>query len=193
MKSNNDVIAMCWPVEALSEALEGLARRSGLRPKPADRHCPPQSPGANGEGFGEWLEVAAARLDLEACSVEAAYPDVTSFLKKCGPAIVRIDVGEQRRYLAVIGAGKRIRVLAPDLSTKLLHVDQVRDALCNPLEASILPEIERLASLSSLDDRHRQTAVKALLRQHLGSAQIGGCWLVRLAEDASLWNQVREH
>jgi len=179
-------------VEALNEALEALARKSGLRPKPAESQRPPEWSIANGDGIGEWLEAAAARLNLEARAIETPYIEVAAFLRKSGPAIIRIDFHEHCRYLVVVKSGKRVLVLAPDLTTKQIEHEVIRAALCRPLETRILPEVERLSNLSCLNEPQRQTAITAILKQHLSNAQIEGCWLMRLSDASAVRHHLRE-
>src|SRR5689334_7346453 len=106
MTTNNDLITTCWPTETLGLALEELARRTGLRRKPSEMLRPSESSAADGESIRDWLEFAAAHFNLDATSVETNYTEITTFLRKCGPAILRINFDERCGYLVVISAGK---------------------------------------------------------------------------------------
>jgi hypothetical protein len=77
--------ALVWPVERLGEALETVARHSGLPLRQREIPTPPGGLGQDGAAeLGLWLETAAAWLGLEAESVEAPYTEVAGLVRSAG-------------------------------------------------------------------------------------------------------------
>src|SRR5712671_716177 len=191
--SNGPLQKKCWPVERLSEAMEGLAREAGLPFLTRDTVRPPSWLAAEGDSaVDEWLEIAAPQLGFGIDAVETPYLDVQSFLKRCGPAILRLHFAGSTAYLAVVGAGRWVRVLAPDMSRRRVSFESIRRALCMPLEAALLPDVERLVDRLTLSGRERAAAKRAILTEHLRGAHIEGCWLLRLPAGSSVWRNLRD-
>ena len=77
-----DLHTLTWPVARLGEALEALARHSGLAPSGQETPMPPA--GLTQEAaaaLGAWIENAAAWLGLEAEPMEATYPEVERLVR----------------------------------------------------------------------------------------------------------------
>jgi len=173
--------------------MEGLAREAGLPFLTRDTVRPPSWLAAEGDSaVDEWLEIAAPQLGFGIDAVETPYLDVQSFLKRCGPAILRLHFAGSTAYLAVVGAGRWVRVLAPDMSRRRVSFESIRRALCMPLEAALLPDVERLVDRLTLSGRERAAAKRAILTEHLRGAHIEGCWLLRLPAGSSVWRNLRD-
>ncbi len=221
-----------WPLERADEALEALARRSGLargqssgervlrRPAAAVR---PQAGGSEAEtpvdaaaedGLGPWIETVATDLGLELEETETSHSDAESMIRGCGPALLRIPscapgapscapgdagtpyllavLGSARAPLARGSRGGRVRLLGPDLAVHRRPVSEVASRLSRSVEATALPEVERLLERLALPARRAARARRALLRERLRSHRLEGCWLLRLPPGASFWHQMRD-
>ena len=64
-----------WPANRIGEALEALARRSGLRPKSIELPVPPENLADDPRRLGLWIESATTSLGLEAAPEEVRYAD----------------------------------------------------------------------------------------------------------------------
>lgn len=195
-----------WPEERADEALEALARHSGLARGPAGRHGPaagddrPAAGAAAGgrEGeVGRWIEDLAGRLGLEAEETEVSYGAAGHLVRGCGPALLRLPgpsgaSSEGPGLLAVLGSRRdRVRVLAPDLRVRSLALAEVARALRRDVERPVLPAVEKLLERTGVPRRRAGRARSALLQERLRRARIGGCWLLRLPPGAGFWRQLR--
>ncbi len=204
-----------WPLERADEALEALARRSGLargqslgervwhRPATASGVSDDETPADSGDDLGPWIEAVAGRLGLELEETETAHSEVESMIRGSGPALLFIPGDAGPGYLlAVLGAtpaprlrggrGNRVRLLGPDLAVHRRPVREVARRLCREVEAPVLPEVERLLERLALPARRAAKARTALLRERLRAARLEGCWLLRLPPGASFWRQMSD-
>lgn len=177
-----------WPASDLSEALEELARRSGLLLKSAETRIPPLT---EEETPDQWMEFVCQRLGIEAVSVETPYTEIEKMLKDVGPAILRLPDKDTPKFLAILkGKRQRISVLAPDLSVRRIPLENIRTGLCHELEAPLADPIDQLLSRTGVPENRRKKARIAILREQLNSARIGGCWLLRMSPSENLASQI---
>lgn len=201
-----------WPVERADEALEALARRSGLAQGPgADEQRTRRGAGvaasplegapgegstsAAGDGLGAWIGEHAERFGLEIEAAETPHSSAESLVRGCGPALLRIPGAGDRppALLAVLGSrGDRVRLLGPDLAVQRRPVTEVAARFSRAVEEPVLPEVERLLERLALPARRAARARTALLRERLRGARLEGCWLLRLPPGSSFWKQMRE-
>src|SRR4030095_10537587 len=88
-----------WPASQLGEAINALARKSGLSAGAAELPGPFN---ASGQQSSQWIEAAADRLGFEAEEVGALYGEVELMLLKAGPALLRVP--QSNSFLAVLGS-----------------------------------------------------------------------------------------
>jgi ATP-binding cassette subfamily B protein len=185
-KASDPLQPLTWPASRAAEALAALARRSGLAPRlPGTR--------TRGETLDEWI-AAASRLGMEVEPVEAPYAGVESLVRGAAPALLRLPGrpdNSRPGYLALLRGGRRsVTLLAPSGSIHRVRVAQVRAALCGAIETPLRPEIQRLLEEADVPARRRARAEAALLREHLGTEPVGGCWLLRPSPGAGAWRQL---
>ncbi|MEY4761377.1 MAG: hypothetical protein RLZZ200_1233 [Pseudomonadota bacterium] len=184
------VADLSWPLERLGEGIEELARRAGLRPRVRD---PQDFAAPDASRIGPWIEWSAARLGIEAEPVETALPDVEAMLRNLSPAVVRIAVQDGHRYLLLVRRRfSRCHVIAPDLSLRKLSLEQLRAALCAPLESPLVGQIESLMEAAGVPASRRAAVSRVMLRERLVAQPVGGCWLLRLPAETGYWQQLRE-
>ncbi len=183
---------LSWPASRLGEAMEWLARTSGLPVTKTE--LPGGLPRAEEpEVLNRWIDAAASVLGLEAEPVESACNEVESLVKSGAPALLQIKTGGEPRFLAVIrGGAKAVTLLNPALGQHRIPSEAVRAALCQEMEAPLVPGITRLLEEARIPARRRPAAAGAMLRQQLAGMRVGNCWLLRLPPGASLWRQARE-
>jgi ATP-binding cassette subfamily B protein len=185
--------SMTWPLSRLGEAIEALAQASGLGrqadsllPVPADASC------STPETIGRWIEAAARRLDLDVEPFDVSYEAVESFLRGAGPALFRLGAPDRPTFLALVEASRRrVTVIGPDRQRHQLHPARVAGWLRLSSDAPLAPEVDRLLVDAGISESRRSRARAAILRDRIGSALIGGCWLLRLPAHAPFRHHLR--
>src|SRR5262249_54984594 len=165
----HDLNTLAWPVTRLGEALEALARQSGLAPRGRETLVPPAGLAQeDAAALGGWIETAAAWLGLEAELVEASYAEAHMFVRATGPALLRLPAQGEPRFLALLGGRRRkVAVLGPDLVVHRLRPQAVGAALCRGLEAPLTADVERLLADAGVPVRRRARVRQAILREQL--------------------------
>jgi ATP-binding cassette subfamily B protein len=168
----------------LGEALNALARHSGLAADAVELPNPAQV-------SGQWIEAAAERLGLEAEEVGALYGEVERMLVTAGPALLRVP-GEDS-FLALLGGGRgKVALLAPDLKVRRIKIEELRALLCRRHEEPLRGEVDELLLQAGVTRRRLATARAALLRERLSQVWLNECWLLRLTPGADFIKQLRQ-
>jgi len=186
--------ALHWPLDRLGDALESLARRSGLLVRSAGIPNPPAdlSP-HDADSRARWIDAAAEQLGLEAQSVDTTYAEAGAFVRAAGPALVYLPGTSEPRFLALLGArGRSARLLGPDLHVREVRLETLEAALRGEFEKPVAAEIDRLLDEIRASGRRRRQVRAAILRERLGGRFVGGGWLLRLRPGERLWPQVRD-
>lgn len=193
MNTIDDLDNLSWPISRLGEAIEVLAHKSGLSTQSIESPSPPDGLALDDdEAIGKWIEAVASCLGIEAEPTESPYADVEQLVRSAGPALLRIPGEDEPRFLALLKGGRRVvSLIGPDLAVHRLQSEAVRAALCGELEAPLVAEVDQLLAEAGVPERRRARARTAILRERLGPARIGGCWLLRLPPSASFWRQMR--
>lgn len=153
--------------------------------------CP--SADQRGEALDDWMQLAARSLGVELQPVEAPYPQVASFVRACGPAILRVS-GGPTGFLAVLRRRwGRVELLTPELKIRRIPARKIREALCQPLDTHFLPELQNLLDQARITGRRRKLVLTSILQERLAFVSIEDCWLLRAPRGASLFSQLREH
>jgi ATP-binding cassette subfamily B protein len=189
-----DLNTLTWPVARLGEALETMARHSGLAQSGRATPVPPAGLAQeDAAALGAWIEAAAAWLGLEAEPVEAPYPEAERLVRVAGPALLRLPNQGELRFVVLLGGRRRtLAVLGPDLVVHRLRLQAVCAALGRGLEAPLTADIDRLLADAGVPVRRRPRARQAILNERLSAARLGGCWLMRLPAGAPFWHQMRQ-
>ena len=174
-----------WPANRVGEALEALARRSGLRPKSIELPVPPGNLADDPHRLGLWIESATSVLGLEAEAEQIRYDDVERRVTTAAPALVRCSDG---RLLALLDART---ILGPDLAVHRLGTEAICAELCADAEAPFSRELDDLLEAATVPERRRERARAALLCQRLAGRRVGHAWLLRLPPGSSFRLQLR--
>jgi ATP-binding cassette subfamily B protein len=197
-----DATALFWSLPQLGSGLEALARRSKLEPSTVPVPHPPnslaaQDDTASRDALNQWIESAADWLGVEAEPSAIPYEGLEQLLEKAGPVVLQMPGDGPLRFLFLLPRNLfsrrrgRIAVLAPDLSAVSLQMEAVRALLCNALEETVAPEVDRLLNDTGIPDARRQKARAALLLERLRTKDVGGCWLLRQSPGSGFWSQAK--
>ncbi len=178
----NDLIALSWPIADLGDAIEALARQSGLSPRSVKVTNPPGSfAGSSSERLSRWIEETAAWIGVEAEQVVCPYSEADKFVRRAAPAIVRLPLKGEERFLLIAGGNRNtVSILAPDLRTHKIASSLLSSFLCSGIEAPALDAVNRLLEDVGVAKRHQARARAAILRQQIGHVWIRDCWMLRL-------------
>jgi ATP-binding cassette subfamily B protein len=185
--------AVSWPLSRLGEAIEALARRCGLFAGSVQNLTPPLNLAPdNDEAVGRWIDAAAARLGIEAEPIEMPYGEVQR-LVAAGPALLRFPAKEGPRFLALIRRRRNaVIILGSDLAEHTVSAELIRSVLCEDLEASIAPTVDRALNEAGIAESDRGRVRAGILQERLTAVWLDGLWLLRLTPGASFWNQMSQ-
>jgi ATP-binding cassette subfamily B protein len=179
---------LAWPASQLGEAMNALARKSGLAADVAEL---PNLSRAAAQRLGPWIETAAERLGLEAEEVGAPYGEVERMILTAGPALLRIP-GENS-FLALLGRrGGKVSALAPDLKVRPIALGELRALLCREHEEPLRGELDELLLQAGVSRGRLGAARAAMMRERLSQVWIDNCWLLRLRPGASFVKQLKQ-
>ena len=187
-----DLAAAAWPASRLGEAIEGLARRSGMTLEPRVAPAPPLDlPWDNVARAGKWIEATSQWLGLEAEPVTLSYAELDEAIRRAAPALLYVP-GDEPRFLALLRFGRRkVGVLGPDMRVHWLDVETIRSTTCQRLEAPFAERLDMVLASAGIPARSYTKARASLLRMQLGSVPIRACWLLRLPPSSSFLQQLR--
>ncbi len=192
-KKQPELASLLWPASRLDEAIEILARKSGLLS--SDQTEPPRPPDgldqADDESLERWMDFAAGQLDIEIEPVETPYPQVEQMVCQAGPALIRVPGTDTAQFIVLLKRGRtQISLIAQNLSVLRVAPEFVRNMLTSELEAPLTENIEQLLKRAGVSEERRKHAHDSVLREQLSSARIGGCWLLRLPPGTGFMKQL---
>lgn len=181
-----NAVDLVWPAQRAAEALEALARRSGLV-----RVGGPPAAAVGGPDMARGLERAAGLLGLEIEPIESGYRDLDAALAGSAPALWHVPPAGG--VVAVVrGSGRSLCVLDVDLRLRRIPVAELRQWLTRDMEASVRREVSAALDAAVMDERARPCVREALVCERLGHETIGGCWMLRLPPGAPFTLQLRQ-
>ena len=189
---NQESDTLTWSAPQLAQAIEAIAAISGMKPRTS------QSPNESGatslppDAVQKWIRENAIRHGLEAEAVDVTYDVVDQMLRQVGPALLQIPGDGETEFLALLGNGKSISVLAPDLSTKKLSPGWVRSKLVGSLEEPLSREVEPLIELARIAPHRRERARAALISERVRNKTVASFWKLRVPPGAGFTHQVRQ-
>ena len=198
-----DLTALAWPVARLDEAIELLARRTGLGSVFHEaQSLPPELHQAGLAALGQWVQATADRLGLEAEPVAVSLAELDDLVHQAAPAILYLPPALNNptasSLFLVLLAGRRqwlgpkaVSLLGPDLRVRRVQAKVIGDALSRPLVAPHLAAVDRLLAEAGVGEIRRERARQALLQEQLGGQALEVGWLLRPSPGSSLWLQAR--
>jgi ATP-binding cassette subfamily B protein len=193
---STESLALTWSVPQLAQAIEVLASISGRKPRtgqiPNDSRTESLPHGA----IEKWIHDNATWYGLEAEHVDVTYDVVDQMLQQNGPALVEIPgSGKENgkpQFLVLLGDGKPVSVLAPDLSTRKVSPGWVRSRLVEHVEEPLSREVQPLIELAGIPEQRRERARSALIRERLRNKSVTSFWKLRIPPGASFTDQLRQ-
>lgn len=181
--------AFAWPRSRLGE---GLARLAGVQVGSAP---PPPPPAAE---ISLWVDSAAAAVGAQALATAVHGEDVVSFLRRRGPALVRLDhldeskkVGEEHFVLLAGARGCRVRVLHPNGGLVRLSFPEARKLMESGSKAVLSREIDSHLQKTPLSANLRGRLREHLLRHRLREEKIADAFLLGPGAGASVLEWAR--
>lgn len=174
-----------WSASELGEALEALARASGIAVKPGAAPRPPERTLIDRTLQEQWIDATAAWFGMELEPLELPAADVEAALSGCAPALLK------QWDSSVVVLLERARVLGPDLSVRRVTHSALASQLAGPVEARFAEQVDRVLDDIDLRGRRRAKARAQLLRECIRDQRIDGCWSVRVPpRDA--WQAIKQ-
>lgn len=185
-----------WPLARLGDLIENLAAKAGLSSRSAMLPQPPENFSAGDvSNINRWIDVAASHLGLEAEALDAYYSEVEHLIHSGGPLILQLPDSASHagvRLVALLRANnRRVSILCPDLRVRHRKPDVLRNALCAPLEAPLVGDIDNLLHDAEVPEERWRKARRAILREQLGNIRFRAGWLLRLSPGTKFTNQMR--
>ncbi|MDJ0840584.1 MAG: ABC transporter ATP-binding protein [Acidobacteriota bacterium] len=177
---------LCWPQDRLAEATFALARAAGLYPRTG---VSPHSP----HGDDDWKEVnqhledIGEALDIRLQCTQLSWPTMEATLARCGPAVLRQDLGEEIAYLTVLGAnGKKLRVLDPAGGISTCLITDAARLIMPGKESRHITEIDRLLEEAEVPEKRRAAARHTMLADRMGINPLNVCWTLEMKPGKSV-------
>ena len=175
--------SLYWPASRAAEGLELLARSAKLPIRSSQR-----GPRGASARLDEELPRAAARLGLDAETIDASLAEIDGVLRGAGPAVLRM--GADALVMLVGRHGRRIAVVGPDHRVVSVPVALLSRAWISPEEAPLAAETEQLVGEIGVAAGRRQKVVRALLANRLRSRRLGAGWMIRVPPGGSFGAQL---
>ena len=180
-----------WPASRLGELLSEVAARAGYGRGKVEN--PPASFDASDfEQVELWVEAASDWLGVEPEPTQAGYNDVESFVRHGGPAVLRLRVDREFRFLGILGSRRsKVRLLTPEGEVTSVPIESIRDWLCARLEDPLDAEVRAFVRRAGVSEKNEERTRRAILGQRLGAARIGGLWMIRPGAGSSFAQSLR--
>jgi ATP-binding cassette subfamily B protein len=183
---------LAWPVAHLGIAIEALARKCGLRPRAVAVPTAPEQIAHDKDALTQWIETAAAWLGVEAEPLAVRHQEVQPLLNNPGPALLRLPDNGVRFLLLLGNRCGTVSILRPDLGIERLSPMMIRDFLCQPLEATLVPEVDAGLADADISGERQKQARTAMLSERLRDHLVSDCWFLHLTPGASFWAQLQQ-
>lgn len=187
---------LTWSAPQLPQAMEALAAISGMKPRSGSISNDSGADSLPPAAVEKWIQENATWFGLEAERVDVTYDVVDQMLGQAGPAVVeipaRIPGRDKPEFLVLLGDGKPVSVLAPDLSTRNVSPVWVRSRLVASLEEPLSRAVQPLIEMAGIPLQRRERARAALIRERLRNTTVTSFWKLRVPPGTSFAHQVRE-
>ena len=171
-----DLSHLSW--RRASDLVEALAHHAGLGTKTGMR-----------AGADSDVEHACSTLGLEAENVVLVGRSVREQLRQSAPALLPFDGA----YLGLVGfRGSMAIILAPDLSSRSVEIETLRDALYANAEAPHTAVVNNVLERCAIPAGRRAQVRRALLEEQIASERIGSLWQLRGRPGSSFARQARD-
>jgi ATP-binding cassette subfamily B protein len=187
-----DLFSLAWPAEGLDEAVERLARASGLAQRAGAAHAIAVDVADDVHAVGRAIEsvVSAHGLEVEPCSIEYRNAD-----RLRTPILIRItarDGADEPRLLAVVRSTRRhIAVLGSDHRLHRLDRGAVAAWLREPLAAAHAEGVDHVLDAAAIAADRRHAVRASLLLEQLAEKPVADAWRLSIEPGVSFSRQLR--
>lgn len=188
----NDVASLAWPMGRLPEAIEALARRSGLKPTSLKIGMHPSCrETCSHEEFEQRLDWICAQRGIEMESVIATGADLVKLIHGAGPVLLRYRLaGEPTILLLLKATARHVYLVGPDQEMKRYPACLLQAALCEGMERSVITEVEALLQQANIPADTQIHLARLLAQERMMSQTLEGCWMIRMPPDRPFWLQI---
>jgi ATP-binding cassette subfamily B protein len=182
-----------WSERSLGEALLTLAGAADLPTRAVSApRIPPDAFAGDDSAIHRFIESTAELAGIEAEPIECTYGELAGTLASIAPALVRIAVDGERRYLVVARSNRRtLLAVTPRLARVRIAVAEVHRALTAEMERTPRQRVDRWLEVARVSPRSARRARSELLEQFLSEHRLDGMWLVRPDAGSSFARQLR--
>ncbi|MEM7310252.1 MAG: ABC transporter ATP-binding protein [Planctomycetota bacterium] len=181
-----------WPASRLAGGVALLARAAGFG----------ELGGAAGAGvapgdparIGGWLEALVTGGGAESEAVRCTYGETAAFLRRAGPAVLRVQgpPGASTGFLLMLGRRRgRVLLVRADGELAAVAPEAVHAELWADVERAFAPAVDRMLDRAALRPGRRARVRTRLLGEHLAERALEGAWILRLEPGADAWAQAR--
>lgn len=192
--NRTNVKELTWPLERLDQAVAVLAEQTRLRGNPGELKLAPPGPnGVDDEALTRWFSMAADHLGIDVETITWTYVDIDDLVRGVVPALIRISGGDEPpAFLALVRSGRRyITVLAPDLSKRRLAAASLTQQLRANAEAPFARMTNRMLESINIPTGRWDRVRSTMIGEQMSGTQLTGCWRLRPAPGASIWQHFR--
>src|SRR5262249_31000750 len=162
-----------WPISRAGEALDALARASGVASPTASSAVTGAPPMRDEEAQKRWLDAEARRLGLEVEPVDVGYAEINRLIRSSAPALLKVRHEDSWSLLLLVSTTRRsVLLLAPDLRKRRVAATEIRAVLVGDLERPVAAEIDALLEDVAVARRRRAGVRRALLKERVASRRI---------------------
>jgi hypothetical protein len=182
-----------WPVGRLAEAVERLARESGLVTPvaAATRQPPTRNRATAGEALDGGVERLSRSLDFEVESHDVTYGGVVRVLESAAPALIKVPGDHDDQFIALLrSSGQTVTLLTPDGGRHRASTMTVAAWLRHHLDAPLIEQWEQLLDDASVPPANRAAARQVLLEARLSEVPATRCWMLRPPPAAPFWRHM---
>jgi ATP-binding cassette subfamily B protein len=189
----NRDMQMTWPPSRLGNAVEALVQGSRLSAKGAEIRNPGPRVATDSAATSRWVEACAASAGLEAEPATVHYSELEEYLGSAGPALIRLSLDGEIRFLALVEArGRKVRVLGSDFAIHTFSTAGLKARLCREMDAPLAAEIEQILDVAGMPAGRRDRTRNAILDDRLATRTVADGWMLRLPPGSPFWRQFRE-
>ena len=183
-----------WAITQLDDAFTALLQHSGVLPQPPEFPTFSVIPDiAETDVIQQWLDIASHRAGVEIQPIQTTYADVLELICRSGPAMIYLPDKEDARLLIVLRGNRRqLTILTPEKAVRALSPHVIRTHLTAALESPLITPIQQLLTEAGVPQERQAKAKKSILNEQLSTAQITGCWMLRMSPGASFVQQIRQ-
>jgi len=189
---NHEADALTWSAPQLAQAIGALATVNGVKPLTARIPNDPGTVSLSRRALEKWIHDNATWYGLEAEHLDVTYDVVDQMLQQRGPALLEVPGIGEPQFLVLLGDGKPVSLLAPDLSTRKVSPSWIRSRLVESLEEPLSREVQPLIDLAGIASDRRERARAALIRERLRDKTVTSFWKLRIPPGAGFAHQVHQ-